>query len=59
LPQQTLLQELEKAFDLVKVDINKADTKQKLTMIFAQQNDLQNYQPFKDALNKRWKEVES
>lgn len=56
---ETPLEMLQKQFGLVMVEINNAKSKKQLNMIFAQQNDLQNYQPFKDALNKRWKEVES
>ena len=43
----------------MKTQIPEAKSKKELNMIFAKNGSLQNYQPFKDALNKRWKEVES
>ena len=55
--EKTPLQSLEEAFNLVKVEIAEAKSQKELRMIFAKKGNLQNYQPFKDALNKRFKEV--
>lgn len=57
--EKTPLENLEEAFNLVKVKISEAKKHSDLTMLFAQKGNLQNYQPFRDALNARWDEIEN
>ena len=56
-PEKSPMESLEEAFNLVKAEIAEAKSQKELRMIFAKKGNLQSYQPFKDALNKRFKEV--
>lgn len=49
--------ELQEAFEMIKPNIESAPTKQYLNDLHVQNVALHNYKPYKDAMNKRYKEV--
>lgn len=55
--EKTPLENLEEALGLVREDIANCQSHKELRVIFAKNGNLQNYQPFKDALNARLDEI--
>lgn len=55
---ETVNQELQEAFELIKQNIEKAPSKQYLTDLHNQNAALHNYKPYRDLMNKRFKEVQ-
>ena len=55
---EPVVDELKDAFELIKQNIEKAPSKQYLTDLHNQNAALHNYKPYRDLMNKRFKEVQ-
>lgn len=55
---EPVVDELKEAFELIKQNIEKAPSKQYLTDLHNQNAALHNYKPYRDLMNKRFKEVQ-